>query len=48
MSSDDDLPEDSKLTIFPIGLTKVPEDMSEPPKNPPLGPHLIEEPITIV
>jgi len=36
-----------ELTIYPIGLKNVPSDMSDPPKNPPLEPELIEGPIVI-
>lgn len=36
-----------RLTIYPVGLEKTPRDRSDPPKDPPLKPHLIEEPIVI-
>jgi calcineurin-like phosphoesterase family protein len=38
---------DGTLTIFPIGLKRTPSDRSEPPRNPPLKPELIEGPIQI-
>jgi len=38
---------DGKLSIFPIGLKKVPFDRRETPRNPPLDPHLIEPPIVL-
>jgi hypothetical protein len=38
---------DGTLTIFPIGLTKVPSDNGKTTKDPPLEPHLIEPPIEI-
>lgn len=38
---------DGKLTIFPIGLTKVPFDRWRRPRNPTLDPHLIEIPIPV-
>jgi hypothetical protein len=36
-----------QLTIFPVGLTKVPKDRGKQPRNPKLEPHLIEGPIVI-
>jgi hypothetical protein len=36
-----------RLTIFPIGLNKVPLDRSDPPHNPPLKPHAIEQEICL-
>jgi hypothetical protein len=36
-----------RLTIYPIGLSDVPQDKSVPPHNPPLSPELIESPIMI-
>ncbi|MGF7149378.1 hypothetical protein FHS96_003020 [Sphingomonas zeicaulis] len=38
---------DGALTLYPIGLTKVPWDRGATPRNPPLSPHLIEGPIRI-
>lgn len=38
---------DGKLTLYPIGLEKVPEDMTDPPRNPRLEPCLIEPPVTL-
>lgn len=38
---------DGKLTLYPIGLEKVPQDMQDPPRDPELRPALIEEPITL-
>jgi hypothetical protein len=35
------------LTVYPIGLERVPDDRGETLKNPPLRPHLIERPIEI-
>lgn len=39
--------QDGTLTLFPIGLERVPRDRSNPPKDPPLKPHLIEGPLVI-
>ena len=40
--------DDGKLTVFPVGLTNVPrDDGTDPPRNPPLKPHLIEQPVQI-
>ena len=39
---------DGALTIFPIGIRKVPRDRGKTPTNPVLRPHLIEPPLTIV
>jgi hypothetical protein len=45
--------QDGKLTVYPVGLQKVPADRgwpwsrAKPPRNPPLDPHLIETPIKI-
>jgi hypothetical protein len=36
-----------RLTIYPIGLRSVPKDRSDPPRNPPLAPALIEPPIHV-
>lgn len=36
-----------ELTVYPVGLKKVPRDSGDPLKNPALEPHLIEGPITI-
>lgn len=37
---------DGALRIYPVGLARVPrDDGSDPPRNPPLHPHLIEKPI---
>jgi hypothetical protein len=37
------------LTVYPIGLVKVPrDDATDPPHNPPLQPQLIETPIHLV
>jgi hypothetical protein len=38
---------DGTLILFPIGLERVPRDRSNPPKDPPLKPHLIEGPLVI-
>jgi hypothetical protein len=39
---------DGTLTLFPIGLTEVPrDDSTDPPRNPPLHPHMIETPIRV-
>ena len=38
---------DGRLSIFPIGLTKVPRDRGATPRNPKLSPHLIEGPIVL-
>jgi hypothetical protein len=38
---------DGALTIFPIGLDRVPKDRSSKPRNPALEPKLIEDPIII-
>jgi hypothetical protein len=39
---------DGTLTVFPIGLTRVPsDDTTEQPLNPRLDPHLIETEIRI-
>lgn len=35
------------LTMFPIGLDKVPDDRRDIPENPLLSPHLIEGPVPI-
>ena len=39
--------QDGGLTVYPIGLAKVPRDRSDPPGNPKLDAHLIEPPIRI-
>lgn len=39
--------DDGKLTIHPIGLNQVPADRGKTLRNPPLSPHLIEDPIII-
>jgi len=39
--------QDGALTVYPIGLAKVPRDRSDPPGNPKLDAHLIEPPIRI-
>ena len=36
-----------ELTIYPVGLTRVPFDRRKTPRNPKLEPHLIEDPLTI-
>jgi len=36
-----------QLTVYPIGLQRVPRDDGEQLRNPPLAPHLIEPPIPI-
>jgi hypothetical protein len=36
-----------RLTVYPIGLGKVPKDDGATTRNPPLSPHLIEGPIPI-
>lgn len=38
---------DGALTLYPIGLTRVPWDRGAKPRNPELSPHLIETPIEI-
>jgi hypothetical protein len=38
---------DGALTVFPIGLAKVPFDRRKRPRNPPLKPHIIETPVTL-
>lgn len=38
---------DGRLTIYPVGLEKVPKDDGRTLKNPTLHPHLIENPIVI-
>lgn len=39
---------DGTLKIYPVGLARVPrDDRTDPPRNPPLHPHLIEEPIEV-
>lgn len=38
---------DGRLTVYPVGLAKVPDDCGETLANPPLSPHLIEAPITL-
>ena len=38
---------DGELMVFPIGLTDVPRDDIDPPRNPELHPHLIEGPLHI-
>ncbi|MET0374952.1 MAG: hypothetical protein ABW128_11950 [Rhizorhabdus sp.] len=35
------------LHLYPIGLTKVPFDRWDSPRNPDLSPHLIEGPVTL-
>jgi hypothetical protein len=39
---------DGTLTVFPIGLSRVPpDDAPSGPRNPPLEPHLIEGPLPV-
>jgi hypothetical protein len=39
---------DGTLTVFPIGLNRVPaDDAQSGPRNPPLEPHLIEGPLPV-
>jgi hypothetical protein len=39
---------DGTLTVFPIGLDRVPaDDAPSGPRNPPLEPHLIEGPLPV-
>ncbi|HEX8653707.1 MAG TPA: hypothetical protein VF693_00595 [Allosphingosinicella sp.] len=36
-----------KLTVYPVGLAKVPRDSGEEPCNPPLAAELIEPPVVV-